>query len=328
MPKDSAKSPDQVAKDLKDILAMAKKGPYFAVALASKGTDDPAFLVDKVKKPDILAKKAKAEAGSNKLTYGNLEFEKGALTFYCQVDPPGSMMRGLKAYFKRYKVGAKFRFISPDGTVEDDGEDDGTGDLGKSFATLMQGARQASDSDPKRLKQLDGLQDLFDRALESDPPDVGGAKKLVAAVRKFAFTADDKGGGSAVKQSLIKSDTNWGKAISAARKEVSKLEKEVKTACADLPGAARLDGAFKTLTSAMDSLEKALGGPLAAGTATDEPKIHDQARKKAMGAVDQVQKVLGGSPLFKNLDENPFVKVQASKLLTATLASIKKDLAA
>ncbi|MEP1354048.1 MAG: hypothetical protein ABJX32_04065 [Tateyamaria sp.] len=328
MPKETSKSPDEVVRELKNILAMAKKGPYFAVALAAKGTDDPSFLVDKVKKPDILAKKAKAEAGSNKLTYGNLEFEKGALTFYCQVDPPGSMMRGLKAYFKRYKVGAKFRFVSPDGTVEDDGEDDATGEIRKSFDTLMQGARQASASDPKRIKQLDGLRQLFDRAVEGDPPDVDGAKNLVAAVRKFAFTADDKGDGSTIKKNLIKSDNNWNKAIGAARKEVSKLEKEVKTACADLPGAARLDGAFKNLTSAIDSLEKALGGPLVAGTATDDPKVHDQAKKKAMGAVDQVQKVLGSSPLFKNLDDNPFIKVQATKLLTVTLASIKKDLAA
>ncbi|KIN66147.1 hypothetical protein Z946_626 [Sulfitobacter noctilucicola] len=325
MPKDDAKSPDDITKELKDILAMAKKGPFFAVAL---GKEDPAFLVDKVKKPDVLAQKAKTEAKSSKLTYGNLEFEKGALTLYCQVNPPGNMMRSLKAYFKKYKVGAKFRFVLPDGTVEDDGADDGTGEIVKSFGRLIDGARQAANGDAARLKQIDGLQHLFDRAMESDPPDVDGAKKLIAAARKFAFTADDTGEGSEIKKTLVKSNTNWGKAVAAARSEVTKLESKVKTDCADLPGATRLDGAFKTLLSALDSLEKALAGPLTAGTATDDAKVHELARKKAMGAVDQVEKVLGSSPMFKSLDDNPFVKVQASRLLTGTLASIKKDLAA
>jgi hypothetical protein len=155
--------------------------------------------------------------------------------------------------------------------------------------------------------------------------------KQLAAAKTAAMQEEDNAANysdQADKEKFVRGIDNWAKAIVIARNEVETLKQKVITTCGDMPGAPRLEGAFKSLTTAFDKLEKAIAVPLAEANDADDAKIQDQAKRKVIITVDQVEKFLASSTTFRGLDDNPFVKVQASKALTTALALIRGDLAA
>lgn len=88
------------------IEASRKTALNFGFCLASK-PEESVFYLDKVKAADVLAKRAKKEAGSNKLAYGTAMTNGTEITLHLLDDAPSGFEQGAKAFFKAH--GLKFK---------------------------------------------------------------------------------------------------------------------------------------------------------------------------------------------------------------------------
>jgi len=207
--------PDTNAK-LKDILAMAKKAPNFGLALGKSATDEPVLMASKTKKPEVLEKSAKQQAGGNRTGCGTLDFKGGALILNFEADPPPGCLRVLKKHFKENKVSAKLVLVLPDGTIEDEYEynDAEQGDedkprgrprsdadapapdpamleaaekarkLSEIFDRTRPMLSEAAKADPAKAALAEKLVKGFDRAAAASPPDVAAMEKIAAAAQQ------------------------------------------------------------------------------------------------------------------------------------------------
>jgi len=167
-------------KELKKLLAQAKKKElHFAYCPGGQVQDD-VFMMHRKKKPEVLGREARAEGEGSKIGFGRVEVTGKIVSLSCDRVISG-MAKKLKKYLAKENCKLNVRLLDADGTVlEEDIEDLGTDDpLGD--AEDVEPADDAGDE----VQADDDVQE----APGADNDDDGEAKRLAALKARAATLA-------------------------------------------------------------------------------------------------------------------------------------------
>lgn len=116
------------------MVAVAKKGPINMAVCLGKKPENTVVVLDKRRKPDALAREAKAAGETTKIAAGifSVDGKKAKLT--CIDKPPSSLGKQLKLFFTAIGQPLTFEVINPDGSIapEDEGDGQSTAPLARS----------------------------------------------------------------------------------------------------------------------------------------------------------------------------------------------------
>ncbi len=184
---------DDDIKDIKAMIAVAKKGPVNIGICLGKTPEGTIIKMDRKRAPGMLAKQAKAEGETPKLLAGRIEIDGKQATITCTEEPPGSMAKTLKAAFKDIvQVMLDFTFV-----VDASAADEAALDTPTSTEAPVQStptARAAPDAAPDAAIGSGATKSQWDTAWAEVEPKLtallgkaGAEAAKLAAVRDFAL---------------------------------------------------------------------------------------------------------------------------------------------
>lgn len=113
--------------EVKALIATSRKRSVnFGLSLG-KQPEDCGLVMHRIKASEALFRQARKMDGvvPNKSTFGTVETKGKTITFTCNVKPPSTSAKMMRQFFRTLSLPMKVVMISPDGTIEMDGEDDG-----------------------------------------------------------------------------------------------------------------------------------------------------------------------------------------------------------
>ncbi|MEM9046429.1 MAG: hypothetical protein AAGC81_17230, partial [Pseudomonadota bacterium] len=247
---------EEVRKGLQKMIAGAKKGPSFGLALPGKSTDDPVIETSRIKKGEPLMKAAKKAAGGSKATYGKLSFQGGKVFFHCQIDPPPGLYRKIKDYFRRYDVNTKPALVNPNGQIEDDDmvqpEDQTARQAAlKAFNIVAKKLIDRFGTEPTLKSKVEPLIKSMQGLLAADPFDTAAASKLQQQLVTLAKTP-------APTAAPAKPSANITKLTQIYQRTLPSLQALVKSDPSKGAAVRQLNDALKRALSAANPDEKAV----------------------------------------------------------------------
>ncbi len=258
-----ATSPEDI-KHLRAMVTVAKKEPVsFAVCMGAKA-EGALILMHKTKKPEALAREAKAEGETSKVMYGTIEVDGTKATIKAADKVPAGIVKHLKAYFKSVDIPLKLGVLDAAGNpVEEE---------------RLQGEAEdepapAPAPDPLEKGWLDAWTEAEPRVIKALSGDSPEAAKI-RAVRDFALGKAEARQFEAAQKSLV----TLMSLIEAARHGPAQPSAEA--AGPDKGDLVRRMGAFKTGLAGVD-------GPLAQKLTEGLLKVGEMVKAGALpGAAD------------------------------------------
>jgi hypothetical protein len=195
---------DEDLDELKSLIAVARKRPVnFAVCLGKK-PETTVIKMHRIKDGAILARAAKKEGDTAKITFGEVNVKGKNMTLTCASDIPAGTAKRMKMFLKSIDTPMKVIATDSDGNlVEDDGEPEEAGADAAATGAMqeqVQGAEagDATQADPlveSWQKVEPAISALVARVIES------GAAKAPAVQRAWQGALDAAEGGD-TKQAL------------------------------------------------------------------------------------------------------------------------------
>lgn len=152
-------------KELKKLLAQAKKKElHFAYCPGGQVQDD-VFVMHRKKKPEVLGREARAEGEGSKIGFGRVEVTGKIVSLSCDRVISG-MAKKLKKYLAKENCKLNVRLLDADGAVleediEDLGDDDPLGDAGD--ADLIEDVAEQGQADDD-AQEASGADDIEEEA--------------------------------------------------------------------------------------------------------------------------------------------------------------------
>lgn len=181
--------------DLKAQLAASrKKALNFGVCIATK-PEECALVIDRIKAPEILMKKAKKLGGSAKVACGTVESKGKLVMLTCLEDPPPGAAKRLKAFLKLATGDMmKVQLMDTSGSVLEGDEDEDKAEAAPQDQAQDEPQHDHQDESAELSGKLDAvLKKLTPRiatALGQNAKAKGPIEKLMAAI-KTAGAAND-----------------------------------------------------------------------------------------------------------------------------------------
>ncbi|MEX0348147.1 MAG: hypothetical protein AB3N15_01895 [Paracoccaceae bacterium] len=247
----------------------------------------------------MLQRAAKKSAKSPKTASGTVEAKGKLVMLKCHDKPPPGVAKKLREFFKKVVgLSVKIQLISPDGSIEEDGEDDAvtkdegadapqaaedTGGNEKLVAALnaainklMPRIKAASQTNPKAKPHVEKL--LAETKKAGAAGDQAMAKKRLAQLQDVlvkvegAAKASAKNGLSLVK--LGKARIEWTQTRDLALADLERLKAHIKNEYADMPEVT------SEVTNALGMLDKSLS--------VFQANLHDQLDEVLNASEDAV----------------------------------------
>lgn len=200
---------DKEIKKLKTLMSAAKSQPInIAVCLGLK-FDGLMICIDKVKSPENLAREAKSQGQTTKVSCGTVTVE-GTTAFYkCADKPPSNTKSQLKAYLKSIKLSYGFKLTDAsgndfaeegqEGESAEDADDGAPGDIVEEVDVAEEEEEEAANPQRDQWHAAWALAEpRIARALQTNGPDSGKFR----AVRDFALGKAEAGQFEAALKSL------------------------------------------------------------------------------------------------------------------------------
>lgn len=110
-------------EEMKGLIAVARKRPLSFGLCLGKSPEGTVFTLHRLKEGEVLARAAKKQGETAKVTHGTAEVKGKVLTLTCASDIIAGMSKNLKRFLKANDMGLKVVALDPTGAVgDDDGE--------------------------------------------------------------------------------------------------------------------------------------------------------------------------------------------------------------
>lgn len=110
-------------EEMKGLIAVARKRPLAFGLCLGKSPEGTVFTLHRLKEGEVLARSAKKQGETAKVTHGTAEVKGKVLTLTCNGDVIAGMSKNLKRFLKANDMGLKVIALDPSGALaDDDGE--------------------------------------------------------------------------------------------------------------------------------------------------------------------------------------------------------------
>ncbi|MEM7238491.1 MAG: hypothetical protein AAF501_11795, partial [Pseudomonadota bacterium] len=216
-----------------------------------------------------------------------------------------------------------------------------TGKL-QSLVTLYRSTRMKLDAviknDPSIAESVKRLDDVFERIVKSDLPDLKLAAQIVrhaaslvpkssAALRSVERHATGaEPASSTISGRLSEARSKLGKVTAMATVELRKLRDQITFECDGLPGAPRVARSFDPILKKITNVSEALSGEIEEAINCVEEADRSVSAAKVGRRASEIARLIGENEQLAALDANPFLPVAAHSRLVKSLHEIGETL--